>query len=166
MRRVAANADGPLTPAIYRQARKAWKDTPDEVAPLNRIVEHFGSWMLAREALDLADAVPTSGRGNHQTTVRRIEARFRERRLGKVWRYTDQTLGEFLHRCAADLGRAPMVSEFEHWRRREIELAKARGDRDWHLPGTSPYRKRWGTWQATLEHFQIPGRDERWEQQT
>jgi hypothetical protein len=34
------------------------------------------------------------------------------------------------------------------------QLAKARGDDDaLHLPSTSPYRKRFGTWEAALLHF-------------
>jgi len=44
------------------------------------------------------------------------------------------------------------VIEFELWRQREIELAKARGE-DLFLPSDSPYRRRWGGWEAALRHF-------------
>jgi hypothetical protein len=51
-----------------------------------------------------------------------------------------------------DLGHVPVVIEFELWRQREIELAKARGE-DLFLPSDSPYRRRWGGWEAALRHF-------------
>ena len=59
----------------------------------NQVICHFGSWRRAREALDLSAT----------TTARKIEARFRARRLGKVWRYTEDTLRETLVRCGRAL---------------------------------------------------------------
>lgn len=64
---------------------------------------HFGSWRRAKEALALSEV----------TTARRIEARFRYRRVGKVWRFTEDTLRETLASCVEHYGRPPMVSEFE-----------------------------------------------------
>ncbi len=58
---------------------------------------------MAPRALDLSQA----------TSARKIDARFRARRLGKVWRYTEDTLRETLARCVAHYGRPPQVAEFE-----------------------------------------------------
>jgi hypothetical protein len=86
------------------------------------------------------------------TTPRKIEARFRSRLVGKVHRYREETLRETLERCAADLGHVPLIIEFEHWRQRKLELAKAQGQ-ELFLPSDSPYRRRWGSWQDALLHL-------------
>lgn len=105
-------------------------------------MRHFGSWRAAKEALELSAA----------TTPRKIEPRFRARLVGKVHRYREDWLRETLEKCVADLGRVPLVIEFEHWRQREIDLAKAQG-KELFLPSDSPYRRRWGTWENALLHF-------------
>lgn len=87
------------------------------------------------------------------TTERRIEARFRYRRVGKVWRYNEKMLGETLARCVEHYGRPPLVAEFEWWRDRELELARAEGNDALHLPSPHPYRRRWGSCEAALLHF-------------
>lgn len=127
----------------YKLARKELRGQDLELADINRIVRHFGSWRRAKEALTLSETTPVS----------RIEARFRARRLGKIWRYTDETLKETLARCVTDLGRVPQVAEFEWWRQRELELAEAQGNDALHLPSPTPYRKRWQTWEKALLHF-------------
>lgn len=85
--------------------------------------------------------------------MRRIEARFRYRQVGKIWRYTDAALGDALRSCEAYYGRPPSVPEFEHWRDRELELARAAGNNTLQLPSPTPYRRRWGTWEKALLHF-------------
>ena len=60
------------------------------------MVRHFGWWRRAKEALALSDT----------ETVRRIEARFRFRKMGKVWRYIDDTRREALARCVEHYGRS------------------------------------------------------------
>jgi hypothetical protein len=132
----------------YKDAVAQLGEQGVELEPLHRVVRHFGSWRLAKEALALTEV----------TTVRRIEARFRSRKLGKVWRYTDQTLEETFRRCHAELGRAPALAEFEFWRERQIEVARARGE-GLHLPSATPYRKRFGSWEGTLSHYGIAGDD-------
>jgi hypothetical protein len=139
--RVADVADGELTPDIYRRARRVLLQEGEDVAEFNTIVRFFGSWRQAKEALELAEV----------NTPRKIEARFRGRLVGKVHRYREQTLREAIARCARDLGHVPLVIEFEHWRQRELELAKARGEELW-LPSDSPYRRRWGSWEEALLH--------------
>lgn len=131
-----------LSPASYRQARLDLRANGEDVAELNAVIRHFGSWRQAKEALELADV----------TTPRKIEARFRSRLVGKVHRYREETLRETLERCAADLGHVPLIIEFEHWRQREVELAKAQG-KELFLPSDSPYRRRWGSWEEALLHF-------------
>jgi hypothetical protein len=145
LRQVAGYVGRTPTVADYRQAQRELTAAGADIEPFNRLYSYFDrSWARAIEALTLSD----------DTTPRRIEARFRYRKLAKIWRYTEDSLRTALQRCAEDLGgRAPMVAEFEHWRQRELELARARGDDTLHLPSATPYRKRWGTWEAALVHF-------------
>jgi hypothetical protein len=70
--------------------------------------------------------------------------------LKKVDRYTDETLGEVLLRCAHELGHVPLVEEFDAWRDREIKRTRRK---KLALPSNSPYRRRWGTWTGALLHF-------------
>jgi Homing endonuclease associated repeat len=140
--RVADVAGCELTPAVYRSAWRTLLADGEDIAEFNAVVRFFGSWRQAKQALELAAV----------DTPRRIEARFRGRLVGKVHRYREQTLRETLERCARDLGHVPLVIEFEHWRRRELELAKARGEELW-LPSDSPYRRRFGTWETALLYF-------------
>ncbi len=142
LQRAEEVAEGALSPDAYRQARRDLRASGEEIAELNAVIRHFGSWRQAKEALELAAV----------TTPRKIEARFRSRRVGKVHRYREQTLKETLERCAADLGHVPLVIEFERWRQREVELAKAQG-KELFLPSDSPYRRRWGSWERALLHF-------------
>ncbi len=137
--RVADAAGGELTPDSYRRVRRALVAEGEDIAEFNTVCRYFGSWRQAKEALELAEV----------TTPRKIEARFRGRLVGKVHRYREETLRDTLRRCARDLGHPPLVIEFEHWRQRELELAKARGE-ELFLPSDSPYRRRWGSWETAL----------------
>ncbi len=128
------------TPDDYRTVRKQLLAHGEEIAPFGQVVRHFGSWRRAKEAATLSRDV----------SARRIEARFRSRRLGKVWRYTEEMLRETLDRCVDDLGHVPQVAEFDWWRQREFELARAQGNDALHLPSAGPYRRRWGSWEAAL----------------
>ena len=133
------------TPSVddYKRIRAELVTADVEIAPLSQLIRHFGSWRQAKEALTLS--------GNR--SPRQIEARFRARRLGKIWRYRDETLAETLRRCRDDIGHVPQVAEFSFWRERQLELARAKGDDALHLPSASPYRKRWGSWQGALRHL-------------
>jgi hypothetical protein len=142
LRRVAELTVGELSPGLYRRVRRELGTEGEEIAEFNALVRHFGSWRACKEALSLSEV----------TTPAKIDARFRSRLVGKVHRYREETLGETLQRCAHDLGHVPLVVEFEHWREREIELAKAQG-RELFLPSDSPYRRRFGSWEAALLHF-------------
>lgn len=143
MRRVAEHVGDELSPDLYRAAYRELRDAGEDVEEFSRVVRHFGSWRRAKEALALSET----------TTVRKIEARFRFRRVGKVWRYTEQTLRETLADCVEHYGRPPMVAEFEWWRQRELELAAAQGNDAMHLPSPTPYRRQWGCWEDALRHF-------------
>jgi len=139
LRLVADHLGRSPSPLDYDEARRVLQAQGHELPPRSRLVKHFRSWRLAKEALDLSEV----------TTVRRIEARFASRKLGKVWKYTDASLAETMGRCASELGRPPRVAEFVHWREREMQLAKARGE-DAHIPSPNAYRKRWRYWDAGL----------------
>jgi hypothetical protein len=132
------------SPNDYRAVRNALAAEGVELPPIGHIIDHFEQWSLAKEALEL------HAQQTKYTTARRIDARFRSRQLGKVWRYTPETLAETMERCVQAIGRPPRVAEFDWWRERELELAKARGDHHLHLPSASPYRKRWKSWDAAL----------------
>jgi hypothetical protein len=57
-------------------------------------------------------------------------------------------------RCVEHYRRPPLVAEFEWWRDREFQLARAQGNDDTlHLPSSSPYRRRYGSWEGGLLHF-------------
>lgn len=124
----------------YRQASKALRDVGEDVESFAKLYRHFGSWPRALEAIELSGT----------TTPERIMGRFAARRVGKVWRYSPERLREVLLQAAAHWGRPPSTTEYEWWRERELELLRAAGDPDAHLPSTSPYRRRWGTWEAAL----------------
>ncbi|MCA1700425.1 MAG: hypothetical protein LC790_16605 [Actinobacteria bacterium] len=93
---------------------------------------------------------PSYSTPSKTTTARRIEARFASRRVGKVWRYSDAVLAQTLTDAVAYWGRPPRVAEFDHWRERELEIRRARGEEAPHLPSPHPYRKRWGSWEGAL----------------
>jgi hypothetical protein len=142
LQRVQEHAGCELTPDVYRSARTELRAAGEEIVGLSAVIRYFGSWRQAKEALELSAI----------NTPRKIEARFRSRLVGKVHRYREETLRETLERCAGDLGHVPLIIEFEHWRQREVELAKAQG-KELFLPSDSPYRRRWGSWEDVLRHF-------------
>jgi hypothetical protein len=127
----------------YNEVRSALLAEGEELAPFSQIVRYFHSWRMAKEAIQLAEA----------TTTRRIDARFSKRRLGKVWRYSEQTLGETLARSVAEIGHVPQVAEYDWWRERQVQLARAQGNDAIHIPSPNAYRKRWQTWEGALLHF-------------
>jgi hypothetical protein len=125
----------------YREASKALREVGEDVESFANLYKNFGgSWPRAMEALELSET----------TTAERIAGRFASRKVGKVWRYSPERLREVLLAAAAHWGRPPSVAEFEFWRERELELLRAAGDPDTHLPSSSPYRRRWGGWEAAL----------------
>jgi Homing endonuclease associated repeat len=144
LRLAAEHLGAAPSPDGYDIARRELREHGIELPPRSQLMRRFDSWRGAKEALGLYLAPSKT------TTPRRIEARFASRRLGKVWRYTEEALGEAMRDAVAYWGRPPRVAEFDHWRERELELAKARGDESYHLPSASPYRGRWGSWDGAL----------------
>jgi hypothetical protein len=144
LRRIAEHADREdLNPDEYRAAYAELKTRGDEtLIEFNKLVRYFGRWTRAKEALALSAA----------TTTLKIEARFRSRMVRKVHLYREDSLRDALVRCGEELGHPPLIAEFEHWRHKQIELAKARGEDLW-LPSASPYRRRHGSWEAALEYY-------------
>jgi hypothetical protein len=143
----------PPTSTQYAQCSAKLIAAGEDIVPFTRLYNHFGrAWANVVEAVGLSEA----------TTEQGIEARFAARRLGKVARYTDAAHADALERCStyfafrtglpAGERYAPLHSEYEWWRERELELARARGENDVRLPSTSAF-VRHGTWDRTLERF-------------
>jgi hypothetical protein len=143
LRRVADCAGGELTPNVYRQLRRDLVASGEEIADFNAVSRHFGSWRKAKEALGLAEV----------TTPRKIEARFRSRLLGKPHHFREAELEQAMRRCTDDVGRVPLLAEYDKWRQRELELAHARGDSAHQVPSPSAFRRRFGSWEKTLLAF-------------
>jgi hypothetical protein len=140
----AAEFYGPaLTIADYKLARSEFGDRGVELAPVSQIIDFYRSWRAARDALGLY----------YEKSPRAIEARFKKRRLEKIWRYSEEALCRTLADCVAHHGHVPQVAEFDWWRQRELELARQAGDDAKHLPSPTPYRRRYGTWERALLHF-------------
>jgi hypothetical protein len=59
----------------YKQAREELIAVGEDIETYDRLKKHYGSWLRTQEALSLSEV----------TTARRIEARIRYRRMGKVW---------------------------------------------------------------------------------
>jgi hypothetical protein len=132
------------TAKTYREAAAELREQGVKVLDINKVMRTLGSgsWRQCREALELSDG----------STASQIEARFAKRRLKRVWRYTETSLRETIELCMAhpDLGgRVPQLAELEHWRARELELAKARGE-ELFLPSGGAYRRRYGTYEKAL----------------
>jgi hypothetical protein len=139
---VQERVDGELSCEDYREwSPKLRKDGLD-VPPFSELRRYFGSWSRAKSAFLMAD----------DETPMKIDARFRARRVGKVHRYRDSVLKETIERAADYVGHPPLLTEFEAWRQRELELAKARGE-DVCIPSSSAYRNRHRTWEKALLHF-------------
>lgn len=143
LQRVAQEVGRTPTADEYRAVQPTLVEAGETVESFSRVCRFFGSWPRAREALDLSQTA----------TPRRIEARFRERRLGKVWRYDEDILRDTVVRAVEHYGYPPGTTEFDWWREREFELSRATGREDPHVPSVTPYRKRSGTWEVALLHF-------------
>lgn len=127
----------------YRAEQPKLIAAGEDVAPTSQQLWHFGTWRDVREALEMSEV----------TTPRRIQARFDSRRLGKIWRYTEESLGDTLAHCVAHYGHVPQVAEFDRWRDHGLQKARAQGNDALHLPSPGPYRRRWKTWEGALRHF-------------
>jgi hypothetical protein len=143
IRRVAEVLDYPPSVDEYKTVSRELIESGEDIETFSRLYSHFRSWPRAHEALLLSET----------NSTKLIDARFRKRRVGKVWRYTEQALGDTLAACVDYYRRPPLVSEFEWWRDHQLELAAAQGNDNLHLPSPTPYRKRWGTWEKALLHF-------------
>jgi hypothetical protein len=134
------------TPGVqdYQRVSRELIAQGEDLETFKRLYKFFDcSWPRAREALELSE----------ETTVRGIEARFRNRKLGKIAKYTEDVLRETLVRAVEYYQRPPSVEEFTWWRERQIELARAQGEEYPHIPTDSPYRRCWRTWESALLHF-------------
>lgn len=139
---VQERVDGELSCEDYRDWSPKLRKEGLDVPPFSELRRYFGSWSRAKSAFLMAD----------DETPMKIDARFRARRVGKVHRYRDSVLEETIKRAADYIGHPPLLTEFEAWRQRELELAKARGE-EICLPSPSAYRNRHHTWEKALLHF-------------
>jgi hypothetical protein len=143
LRRVAEAIGHVPGVADYRRVSRVLRAEGDDVQSFARLYKFFdGSWPRAREALELSGG----------TTTRAIESRFQSRRLGKIPRYPEQVLRDAITGAVEHFGRPPSADEYMWWRERQLELARAQGEREPHLPTINPYRRRWKTWEGALLH--------------
>jgi hypothetical protein len=89
-------------------------------------------------------------------SIRNVEARFRHRRVNKIWRFSEETLRETLARVVSYYGSIPTIQEYDAWRQRELRLAAAEGNDAMQVPSTRPFRERYRGWEAALLHFGYP----------
>jgi hypothetical protein len=139
LRRVAELNGGELSPNIYKRTRESLRRDGEELPYVTQVIRHFGSWARAKEATGLSET----------TTIEVIEARFRARMRGHKLHYREEELIEVLRACAAELGRPPLVAEYDDWREKELALARVRGELG-RVPGPESFRRRFGTWEKTL----------------
>jgi hypothetical protein len=110
----------------------------EELAPLSRIVNRLGSWRQGREAAEWSVS----------QTTRKVEARLSMRGVkGKVWRYSRKVLQDSFNEALEHFGTVPMASEFDEYRQRRLELARAQGNHAFHFPQAHAYRRRLETWE-------------------
>lgn len=129
----------------YRRTSKRLREEGEDVQLFYRLYSFFGhSWPRAREALRLSDGT--------DTTTSRLEARLRSRRLGRINRYTEDTLRTTLAQAVEHYRRPPSTAEFSWWREQRLALARAQGEDDPQVPSDNAYRRRWRTWEAALLH--------------
>ncbi|HTZ86497.1 MAG TPA: hypothetical protein VMB05_07500 [Solirubrobacteraceae bacterium] len=128
----------------YQEVSRALIADGEDIEPFSRLYRFFGrSWAQAQEALTLSG----------ETTTKAIEARFAHRQFGKPVRYSEDQLRAALAACVEHFGRVPTTKEYVWWRERQLELARAKGEKQPHLPSEGPYRERWGGWEGGLLHF-------------
>ena len=138
MRRVAEANGGDLTPDLYKRTRAALRH--EDLPSLSSVIRYYGTWANAKEAIGLGET----------STAALIDARFRRRLQGLNPHYRSEELEAALRACASELGRPPLVSEYEAWRQRELELARTRGEYG-RVPGPEAFRRRFGGWEKALQ---------------
>lgn len=143
LRRVAEAIGHTPGTAEYQEVSAVLRKEGEDIEPFSRLYRYFGHWHRAQEALELSG----------ETTTKAIEARFASRRLGKPVRYSEDELRAVLAACVTHFGYVPNTKEYVWWRERQLELARARGEKRPHLPSEGPYRERWGGWESALLHF-------------
>lgn len=128
-----------MTTTSYQAAWRQLRADGTHLPNVSSVIRFFGSWLTAKEALTLAEV----------TTSRRIEARFRARLNGLGPHFAGDELRDALVRCAEELGRPPLLAQYEEWRRKELALARNRGERG-RVPSPSCFRRRYGGWEEAL----------------
>jgi len=139
LRRVAELNGGELSPDLYKRTRASLLVDGDELPPLSAVIGHYTTWAMAKEAAGLSEL----------TTADVITMRFRRRMRGLNPHYAVDELEVALARCAGEVGRAPLVSEYDAWRRKELSLAATRGEHG-RVPGPEAFRRRFGSWGKAL----------------
>jgi hypothetical protein len=139
LRRIAELNGGDLTPDVYKRTRSALIHDGEELPTLSAVIRYYETWAQAKEAAALSDT----------TTAQLIEARFRMRQRGQRPHYQPDELRDALGRCVSELGRVPLVAEYDNWRTKELALARTRGEQG-RVPGAEAFRRRHGGWEKAL----------------
>lgn len=144
LRRVASALGHPPGTEEYQEVSRTLIAEGEDIEPFSRLYRFFErSWALALEALALSG----------ETTTKAVEARFVQRQRGKPVRYSEDELRAALAACVAHFGRVPNTQEYAWWRSRQLELARAKGEKKPHIPTEGPFREKWGGWEGGLLHF-------------
>jgi Homing endonuclease associated repeat len=151
LRRVADLNAGELSPDLYKRTRAVLQCEGEELPPLSAVIRYYTSWALAKRAAGLAEL----------TTADVVELRFRRQLVGLNPHYQEEELAAALKRCSEAVGRAPLVSEYETWRRKELTLQRTRGNHP-RVPCPESFRRRFGTWEKALWAHGFTAADLQW----
>lgn len=140
LRRVADHLGHVPTTTEYKKTSAELIANGEDLESFTRVYVRFGSWRRVTEALGLVEV----------NSPRRIEARFKLRRHGRPYRFTEAQLVEAMHTAAAKCDGPPTTTDYMWWRREELERANALGEHHLLLPSLTAFRRVWTTWREAL----------------
>ena len=105
---------------------------------VSTVVKHFGGWERGLAAAALIPGLPPS-RQRARDPLRRV-----------IYRYSDERLIESLRACARDLGRIPMVRDYQTWRADHLAGRPGKRLPQADIPDRRTLHNRYGSWPKAL----------------